>query len=100
MRQWFDTAEPEAVEFAAEYMHLSEEEGYVWGSIRTAFSSVSDVAIIPLQDVLNLGAAGRMNFPGTLSDSNWTWRAKDGIITSDLAKKLLKLTKLYGRFDG
>ena len=58
------------------------------------------LAMIQMQDVLDLGAEGRMNFPGTLSDSNWTWRVKDGIMTPGLAKKLLDLTKLYGRCGG
>lgn len=100
MRQWFDTAPPEAVEYAAQYMNLGEAEGLVWGTIRTAFSSVSDLCIIQMPDLLDLGAEARMNFPGTLSDCNWTWRAKDGIINETLAKRILKLTKLYGRFQG
>ena len=100
MRQWFDTAEPEAAEYAAAYMNLSREEGYVWGVIRTAFSSVSELCIIQMQDYLDLGGEARMNFPGTLSDSNWTWRAKDGIINLYLAKRIAKMTKLYGRMDG
>lgn len=100
MRQWFDTASPEAVDHAARYMNLSEEEGYVWGVIRTALASVSDTCIISMQDLLDLGSEGRMNFPGTLSDSNWTWRLKDDIVYVTLAKKLGELTKLYGRDRG
>ena len=100
MRQWFETATPEAVEYAAEYMNLSEKEGLVWGVIRTAFASVSDYCVIQLQDLLDLGAEARMNFPGTLSDSNWTWRAKDDIMSKTLAKRILAMTKLYGRYCG
>ena len=47
--------------------------------------------------LLDLGAEARMNFPGTLSDSNWTWRAKDGMINQDLAKKIRELAALYAR---
>ena len=97
MRQWFETASKEAVEYASEYMTLTEAEGLVWGTIRTAMASVSDLCVIQLPDYLNLGGEARMNFPGTLSDCNWTWRVKDGMITKDLAKKILNLTKLYGR---
>lgn len=97
MRQWFDTATPEAVAYAAEYMALSEKEGYVWGAIRTAMASVSDLCLIPMQDCLNIGAEGRMNLPGSLSDCNWTWRATPGAINDALAEKLCHMTKLYGR---
>ena len=100
MRQWFETAAPEAVEYATEYMNLTEKEGLVWGVVRTAFASVSDMCVIQMQDLLNLGGEARMNFPGTLSDSNWTWRAKDDIMSKDLAKKILNMTKLYGRYCG
>ena len=97
MGQWLDTCTPEAKRYAMEYMHLCEEEGLVWGAIRTAMSCVSDLCIIPMQDYLDLGAQSRMNFPGTMSDSNWTWRAKDDIITNGLARKIRNLTELYGR---
>ena len=97
MRQWFDSVDDNSAAYAVEYMNLSESEGYVWGCIRAAMASVSDLTIIPMQDVLDLGSAGRMNFPGTLSDSNWTWRMKDGIITPDVAMRLKKITQLYGR---
>ena len=97
MRQWFETATPEEAEFAAAYMNLSKKEGYVWGAIRTALASVSDMCIIQMQDYLNLGGDARMNFPGTLSAANWTWRMKDGMISKDLAEKIRKLTWLYAR---
>lgn len=99
-RQYLETASGEAAEYAAQYMTLTEDEGMVWGVIRTAMASVSDVCIIPLQDYLNLGGEARMNFPGTFTDCNWTWRVKDGIITKSLAAKIAQLTKLYGRVSG
>ena len=38
-----------------------------------------------------------MNFPGTTSGSNWSWRAKPGFAGKELAEKIAALTKLYGR---
>ncbi len=97
MRQWFETAEPEAVAYATDYMRLSKEEGLVWGVIRTAMASVSDMCIVQLQDYLDLGGEARMNFPGTQTSANWTWRVSAGYDTDELAKKILALTRLYGR---
>ncbi len=97
MRQWFETATAEAVAYAKEYMALTEEEGYVWGTIRTAMASVSDLCIVQMQDYLNLGGEARMNFPGTMTDCNWTWRSKDGVFTAELAQRIKALTRLYGR---
>ena len=96
MRQWFETAPEEAVRYAVEYMHLTQEEGYVWGTIRTAMASVSHTCIVLFQDYLNLDGTARMNFPGTMGD-NWTWRAEKGAFSPDLAKRILKLTTLYCR---
>jgi 4-alpha-glucanotransferase len=41
--------------------------------MRWAWSSSAALAIAPLQDLLNLGAAARMNTPGQAS-GNWGWR--------------------------
>ena len=96
-RQWFDTADAEAAAYAREYMCLNDTEGDVWGTIRTAMATVSDMTIVPMQDYLGLGARARMNFPGTLSDANWTWRADAGFMTDELSDRIRRLTKLYGR---
>ena len=96
MRQWFETADPDAVAYAAEYMNLTEREGYVWGAIRTAMGSVSELCVVQMQDYLQLGADARMNFPGT-TGSNWVWRAQSGSFTGALAKKIYRMTELYGR---
>ena len=96
MAQWFDTADPKAVEYAKAYMGLTQQEGYVWGAIRTVVSSVSDLCIIQMQDYLELGAQARMNFPGT-TGGNWIWRAEPCSFGDALAEKIYRLTKLYGR---
>jgi len=96
-RQWFDTAPKAAVRYARQYMNIGAEEGDVWGTIRTAMASVSDLCIIPLQDYLELGGEARMNFPGTMSADNWTWRANKGYLNAALSKRIYRLTELYGR---
>ncbi len=41
--------------------------------IELVMSSNANIAIIPMQDILGLGAEHRMNTPGT-TDNNWQWR--------------------------
>jgi 4-alpha-glucanotransferase len=67
-----------------------------WDFIRLAFSSVADIAVVPLQDVLGLGTKARMNLPGEPS-GNWQWRYQSGVLTEPLAERLLSLTEIYGR---
>lgn len=93
---WFQTAPRECVSFAKKYLSLTKEEGYHWGMMRGAWASVSDLAIVPMQDVLGLGNKARMNTPSTLG-CNWKWRAKKDQITPALAAKIRKYMKMYGR---
>jgi 4-alpha-glucanotransferase len=67
-----------------------------WDFIRLALMSVADTAIIPLQDVLGLGAEARMNRPAT-ANGNWTWRFARDMLTDELKARLRDLTTLYGR---
>ena len=97
VKQWFDEAAPEDVENAVQYLGLNENEGYVWGMIRGAMGSVSRLCVIQMQDYLEIGGEGRMNHPGTLTSANWTWRAKPGFATKELAQKIRTVTELYGR---
>ena len=96
---WFEkTASKKEVRNAKKYLGLNEEEGYNWGFIRGIWSSASDTAIAPMQDFLNLGNEARINLPSTLG-ANWQWRAKSEYINENLANKIYKFTKLYGRCE-
>ena len=64
--------------------------------IRVALGSVARTAIVPLQDVLNLGSEARMNTPGT-AGGNWGWRYGAGALTDELAAQLRAWTELYAR---
>ncbi len=95
--QWFQEAAPEDIALAKAYLGLNEEEGVVRGVIRGCMGSVSRLCVIQMQDYLELGASARMNFPGTLSANNWTWRAQKGFITEELTKRIYETTQRYGR---
>ena len=93
---WMKSAPKESVKFAKQYLNLTKEEGYNWGMMRAAWSSVADMAIVPLQDLLGLGSEARINTPSTIGE-NWKWRATSDQITNALAKKHYKYTELYFR---
>lgn len=96
-RGWFElTGNKSDVKYCKEYLALTEEEGYNWGFIRGAWASVADVSIALMQDFLNLGNETRVNFPSTLG-GNWKWRIKEGSYNTELADKIYKYTKMYGR---
>jgi len=93
---WLTSAPPEQVNYAREYMNLSQQEGEVWAMLRTLYASVADTVVAMAQDLLELGSQARMNIPAR-AEGNWKWRVASGAFIQDLAQRLLKLTKLYGR---
>ena len=97
VKQWFAEASAEDIACAKAYLGLNGSEGYVWGMIRGGMGSVSKLFVAQMQDYMGLGKEGRMNFPGTLSDDNWTWRARKGFTNKKLAEKIYTVTKRYGR---
>ena len=71
-------------------------KGLHWDVIRLAMMSVAGIVIFPMQDILGLDADSRMNQPGT-GGGNWTWRLLEDHLTPNLARRLMKMTILYGR---
>ena len=95
---WFETAPEDDIKMAKEYIRYTPEEGFCAGMIKTAMASVADTVIIPLQDYIQVGSGARINTPST-TGNNWRWRAGNGDITNDLAKRITKIVKLYRRTD-
>lgn len=84
---------------AAAYMGQDVEQltpAIHWALIRLAWASVADTAIAPLQDVLGLSGAHRMNLPGE-GEGHWAWRFGWDMVQPEHAARLAELTRLYGR---
>ena len=96
-RGWLDSAAPEDLRLALDYLGLKDSEDGNWAFIRAALSSVADLAVVPFQDYLNLGSEARINTPSTVGGLNWKWRMPKDCATKKLAKKMARLTTIYGR---
>jgi 4-alpha-glucanotransferase len=64
--------------------------------IRAACASVAALAVVPLQDLLGLGAEARLNTPGT-TQGNWSWKMPRDALTHELAQHYAALNRLYAR---
>jgi len=64
--------------------------------IRLAWSSIADLAIAPMQDVLRLGPKARMNVPGK-ANGNWAWRMTDNAAAGARMEQLAEWTETYNR---
>lgn len=92
---WFENLPAERQLRVVEYLGYPHEP-MPWPMIRTALASVSQLAIIPMQDVLALGRGQRMNTPG-IADGNWSWRFTWDQLPPDLTERLMRMAKSYGR---
>jgi len=93
---WLEKSPKAVAEFAKSYMHLTKEEGYNWGFIRTLMACSADTAVIQMQDILALSLGARMNTPAK-EEGNWAWRVRGECINDWLAEILYKKTVLYRR---
>lgn len=80
------------------YRRYCARDGHdvAWDFIRMAMSSVAQLAIIPLQDILALGSSARMNFPSKPS-GNWTWRLNWNMLNDGIRYRLNEMTHLFRR---
>ena len=93
---WFEEIDEESRAFCIKYLNLKKDDNFVWEFIRAAMASTADMAVVQMQDYLELGSDARMNTPSTLG-GNWVWRAKRKDFSPKLASKIRDLTKLYCR---
>jgi 4-alpha-glucanotransferase len=68
----------------------------VWPLLRAAAGSVAEIAVVPAQDLLELGSEGRMNTPAVAA-GNWSWRAPESCWTPQLASRLSALAEVTDR---
>lgn len=75
---------------------LSDKE-FAWAFVKLALQSKARLVIVPLQDILALGAEARMNFPST-AEGNWVWRALEPELTMELAASVREALEQAGRW--
>jgi 4-alpha-glucanotransferase len=97
-RGWFETdADAAALASLARYLgHNMSADDVTSSLVRLAMMSVCRIAIIPMQDILDLDGRARMNRPASPA-GNWEWRLEPGQLTPELAKRVAALTETYGR---
>lgn len=93
---WNETSEHERQRVQEYVGHAINEETIASILIEMALNSPAELALVPMQDVLNLGSEARMNRPGE-AEHNWTWRMPAEALSSTLADKLKQLAQKAGR---
>ena len=101
---WYESLGENERQFMLAYLGLESSCGrteedvrtVVRAMIRTVMASVSDTAVIPMQDYLELPGSARINRPSILG-GNWAWRMDGGALDDALADRIRTLTYTYGR---
>jgi 4-alpha-glucanotransferase len=93
---WFTAATEHEREHILNYLAVQDEELVPEAMIRCALASVARLAIVPVQDLLNLPTEARFNTPGTL-ENNWCWRLESLDELMNSAEKFQGLNSLFGR---
>ena len=102
LKDWFLEILPEDREMAADYSGKSVEEllkmDYVDFFIKMTLDSVSNTAMIPMQDYLHKGKEARINTPSRLGN-NWSYRFLKEDFSKEAAEKIRKMTEESGRLS-
>jgi 4-alpha-glucanotransferase len=67
-----------------------------WPLLRAVATSVAEIAVYPVQDLLELGSDARMNTPAVAA-GNWSWRVPEGSWTPGLAARLAAVVEVTDR---
>ncbi|MCL2217326.1 MAG: 4-alpha-glucanotransferase [Defluviitaleaceae bacterium] len=94
-RGWYDEASEDERDYLRRYLNVSGGD-VSWDLIRLAFSTSAVFAVVPIQDIMGLGAADRMNSPG-LASGWWRFRYTGDMLSPAYAERLAYLTELFHR---
>jgi 4-alpha-glucanotransferase len=92
---WWETASEH--EQASVEAYVGPVDGRpVWPLIRSVESSVARMAVVPAQDLLELGEKARMNTP-SVAAGNWSWRVPEGAWKPELAARMAAIAEVTDR---
>jgi 4-alpha-glucanotransferase len=95
-RGWYEKLDEELKDKVRRYLECPDEQ-VVWQMIRAMMMSASRYAVLPMQDLLELGSDARMNIPSTCGQENWSWKLDSLDIDRWRIDRLRSMTELYGR---
>ena len=97
---WLQGLDADTLKLVRNYVcdQTSPVEELYHSLLAQAMRCCARTCILPVQDILGLDNSARMNAPSTVN-INWRWRMKEGVLTEEVQKELLDLTRRYGRFN-
>lgn len=96
IRGWFRSQPPKVKKRIREDLTRfgCTTKSIAWGFVEFTYQQDCCMAILPMQDILELPEEAKLNTPGTLGSPNWEWRLNS---LSPFEKKLYKLRQAVHR---
>ena len=97
-RGWYEGLPDDRRQKLRRYLEIPDVEStaVTEALLKLAWSSAAELALAPLQDLLNLGAEARMNVPGSVK-GNWRWRSTKQMLSTTAFERLQDLTQSANR---
>jgi 4-alpha-glucanotransferase len=92
---WYEKLEDHVKEDLHQYLQ-TDEPNMPFALIQLAFKTEAQLAIVPMQDILELDGSHRMNTPGT-TEGNWSWSFEWTQLTDQQVKQFTKAVIESGR---
>jgi len=97
-RGWFEDLPGDQRQNLSRYVRLPDggSGAAAPALMELAWRSMAGLSMAPLQDLLSLGSAARMNVPGR-AEGNWRWRATEDMLSDPAFDRLSALTSSSSR---
>lgn len=92
LKAWIASLPKKSRETLYHKLNVSSNEEAIDAIINLALASKCQTVIVSMQDYLHLGAASRLNTPGS-SEGNWTWQLQKRSLSETLAIEIAQRTK-------
>jgi 4-alpha-glucanotransferase len=96
-RGWLESLPADLRSVVADYFQLNGTSS-AWPMIRATLATVSRLAVIPMQDLLDLPAEAALNRPGT-TIGNWQWRFTNEELMALRGEKVATLKHWIQAYD-
>ncbi len=93
---WYRKLTAQERDYVHDYLGMDSHQAMPFILVRLALASVANLAILPMQDLLELDTEHRMNTPGTTT-GNWSWRFTWDQVEPSAGRRLRHAIELFRR---
>jgi 4-alpha-glucanotransferase len=97
-RGWLEALDAATAAQVDDYYQLHGARS-AWPLVRAALATASRLAVVPMQDLLDLPAAATLNRPGTNGGGNWRWRFTAADLAALAGKPVARLRHWIALYD-